>query len=160
MAGVTPSRLSVRVAVREAQRSMFSGIDEGEDFRDRRVCIRQMPHRVQTLGKYARAVKQLLVKGSYDRKAFAREFTALHADDVEALEACILAVGQPERDHVAANSADASDHHLRPDPRELMHRRQAADENKITDLTMAAQRRRGCENDIVTDDAVMTHMAA
>ena len=41
-----------------------------------------------------------------------------------------------------------------------MHRRQAADEDKIADLAMAAQRRRGREDDVVADLAVMTDMAA
>ena len=41
-----------------------------------------------------------------------------------------------------------------------MHGRQAADENKIADLGVAAERRRGRKNHVIADDAVMTDMAA
>ena len=72
----------------------------------------------------------------------------------------ILAVDEPERNHVAAHAADAADHHLRPDPGELVHRRQPADEDEIADLAMAAQRRRGREDHVIADVAVMADMAA
>src|SRR4029077_16685598 len=65
-----------------------------------------------------------------------------------------------ERNDVAANAADPTDHHLRPYPRELMHRRQSADEDEIADLAMAAKCRRGRENHVVADLAVVTDMAA
>src|SRR6201999_2611150 len=69
-----------------------------------------------------------------------------------------LAVHEPERNHVAAHAADAADHHLWSDPRELMHRGQPADENKIADLAMAAQGSRGREDHVVADLAVVTDM--
>src|SRR6202011_2126522 len=83
-----------------------------------------------------------------------------HADDVEAFETRILAVDEAERDHVAAHAADAADHHLRPDPGELMHRGQPADKDKIADLAVAAECRRGCEDDVVADLAVVADVAA
>src|SRR5207237_646709 len=85
---------------------------------------------------------------------------ALHADDIEAFEARILAIDQPERNDVAANAADPADHYLGTNPRELVHRRQSADEDEISDLAMAAKRGRGCENHIMADLAVMPDMAA
>src|SRR6202034_1823188 len=42
---------------------------------------------------------------------------------------------------------------------ELMHRRQAADINEISDLAMAAQSCRCCEDDIVANHAIMTDVA-
>ncbi len=117
-------------------------------------------HRVQPFGKDARSVEQLLIERPHRREALARELTPLHADDVEAFEARILAVHEPERNHVTAHAADAADHHLWPDPRELMHRRQAADENKIADLAVAAQGRRRREDHVVADLAVVTDMGA
>ena len=139
---------------------MLAVADEGEDFRDRGILGRQRLHRVQPFGKDAGAVKQLLIERAYGRQPLLGELAALHADDVEAFEAGILAVDEAERNDVAAHAADAADHHLRPDPRELMHRRQPADEDEIADLAMAAQRRRGREDHVVADLAIMTDMAA
>src|ERR1700730_17364130 len=53
----TPSSRLDAVFRRLAQLAMFSGIDEGQDFRDRWICSRQLPHRVQTFGKDAGAGK-------------------------------------------------------------------------------------------------------
>src|SRR5450756_914187 len=139
---------------------MFSGVDEVKDFRNRGVVTRKMPDLVQTLGKHARAVKQLLIKRSYRRKALTGELAAFHADDVEARQCRIRAARKRKRDHVAAHPGKRTDHHLRPHPAELMHRRQAADENMIADLDMAAERGRGRKDDVVADDAVVADMAA
>src|SRR5882762_10719930 len=122
---------------------MLSGIDESQDFRDGGIRTRQMPHLVQTFGKDPGAVKQLLIKRSYHREALAGELAAFHADDVETGERSKLAARKSERDYVAANAAEGADHHLCPHPGELMHGRQAADENEIADLAVAAQRCRG-----------------
>src|SRR5258708_17210162 len=105
-------------------------------------------------------MKQLLIERPYDGQSFARELATLHAHDVETLEAGILAVDEAERDHVAADAADAADHHLRPDPGELMHRGQPAYENKIADLAVATERGRGRKDHVIADLAVMTDMAA
>src|SRR4051794_28725675 len=105
-------------------------------------------------------MKQLLIERSYQSKPLAREFTALHADDVEAFEDGVLAIDEAERNDVAAHAADAADHHLRSDPGELMHRGQPADKNKIADLAVAAQGRRRRKDDVVADLAVVTDMAA
>src|SRR5258707_7064510 len=105
-------------------------------------------------------MKQLLIERPYDGQSFARELATLHAHDVETLEAGILAVDEAERDHVAADAADAADHHLRPDPGELMHRGQPAYENKIADLAVATERGRSRKDHVITDLAVMTDMAA
>src|SRR5882762_7584997 len=139
---------------------MLSGIDESQDFRDGGIRTRQMPHLVQTLGKDAGPVKQLLIKRSYHREALAGELAAFHADDVEADEACELAVRKAKRDHVAAHPGEPAHHHLRAHPAELMHRRQAADENKIADLGVATQRRRGGKSHVIPHDAVVTDVAA
>ena len=47
-----------------------------------------------------------------------------------------------------------------PIRRELMHRRQSADEDEIADLAMAAERGRGREDHVIADLAVVTDMAA
>src|SRR5439155_25452656 len=84
----------------------------------------------------------------------------LHADDVGDLETRILTVDEAERDHVAADAADAADHHLRPDPGELMHRGQPAYEDKIADLAVTTECGRSRKDHIIADLAVMTDMAA
>src|SRR5260370_19624122 len=145
---------------RQTQLAVFSGIDESQDFRNRGICTRQMPHLVQTLGKDAGAVKQLLIKRSYHREALTGELAAFHADGVEADESSIMAARKAKRDHVTAHTGERAHHHLRPDPAELMHRRQAANENKIADLGVAAQWRRGSKNHVIAHDAVVTHIAA
>ena len=78
----------------------------------------------------------------------------------EPFEARILAVDEAERDDVAAHAADAADHHLRSDPRELVHGRQAADEDEIADLAVAAERGGGCKDRVIADLAIMPDMAA
>jgi len=84
---------------------MPCGIDEGQDFRDRRICRPEVSHLVQTIGKDARAVKQLLIKRFYRRKAFERELAAFHADDVEARKTGVLATGKTKRNHVSTHTA-------------------------------------------------------
>src|SRR6266403_1380257 len=145
---------------RKAQRTMLAVGDEGQNFRDRGILGRQRLHLAQPFGENAWSVKQLLIERPYDGQTFARELATLHADDVETLEAGILAVDEAERDHVAADAADAADHHLRPDPGELMHCGQPAYENKIADLAVAAERGRGRKDNVIADFAVMTDMAA
>src|SRR6266702_3380479 len=88
---------------RKAQRTMLPVGDEGQNFRDRGVLGGQRLHLVQPFGKDAWSVKQLLIEGPYDCQSFAREIATLHADDVETLEAGILAVDEAERDHVVAD---------------------------------------------------------
>src|SRR6266699_3659399 len=114
-----PASMSGAAVSRKAQRTMLPVGDEGQNFRDRGVLGGQRLHLVQPFGKDAWSVKQLLIEGPYDCQSFARELATLHADDVETLEAGILAVDEAERDHVVADAADAADHHLRPDPGEL-----------------------------------------
>src|SRR5260370_12898765 len=145
---------------RKAQRTMLAVGDEGRNSRDRGILGRQRLHLAQPVGENAWAVKQLLIERPYDGQPFARELATLHADDVETLEAGILAVDEAERDHVAAHAADAADHHLRPDPGELMHRGQPAYKNKIADLAMAPEGSRGRKYHIVPHLAVITDVAA
>src|SRR4029077_1313449 len=117
---------------------MLALADEGKDFRDRRIVAGERLHRVEPLGEDAGSVEQLLVERTHLGQPLFSELAALHADDVEAFEAGILAVDEAERNDVPAHAADAADHHLRPDPRELVHGGQAADEDEIADLAMAA----------------------
>src|SRR4029077_6844368 len=98
-------------------------------------------HAGEPFGEHASSKKQLLIERANGGEPFAGELAPLHADDVEAFEDGILAVDEPERDDVATHAADAADHHLRPDPRELVHRGQPADEDEVADLAMAAKRR-------------------
>src|SRR5262245_43585503 len=140
-AAVPGSVRSAAAVGRQAQRTVFCFGDEGEDFRDRRILRCHRLHRLEAFGEDAWAVKQLLIESAHGGEALLGELAALHADDVEALERGILAVDHTERDDVAAHAADAADHHLRPDPGELVHRRQPADIDEITDLAVAAERR-------------------
>src|SRR5258707_13020948 len=150
-----------RAAVsRKAQRTMPAVGDEGQNFRDCGVLGRQGLPLAQPVGENSGSVKQLLIERPYDGQSFAGELAALHADDVETFEAGILAVDEAERDHVAADAADAANHHLRPDPGELMHCGQPAYENKIADLAVAAERGRSRKDNVIADFAVMTDMAA
>src|SRR5437667_6957725 len=145
---------------RKAQRTMLAVGDEGQNFRDRGVLGRQGLHLAQPLDENPGSMKQLLIERPYDGQSFARELATLHADDVETLETRVLTVDEAERDHVAADAADAADHHLRPDPGELMHRGQPAYENKIADHAVAAERGRGRKDHVIADLAVMTDMTA
>src|SRR4051794_23531318 len=144
MAAAIPSSVLVAVIGRKAQRAVLAVVDKGEDFRDRGILLRHWLYHLQSLGKNPRAMKQLLIKRPHSRQPVPGEVAAFHADDVETFEARILAVGEAEWNDIAAHAADAADHHLRSDPRELVHRRQAADENEIANLAVAAERRRRC----------------
>src|SRR6266853_995811 len=143
--------MSVAAVSRKAQRAMLAVGDERQNFRDRGVLGRQGLHLAQPVGENAGTVKQLLIEGPYDGEPLAREIATLHADDVETLEAGILAVDEAERDHVAADAADAADHHLRPDPGELMHCGQPPYENKIADLAVTTECGRSRKDHIVAD---------
>src|ERR1035438_10254316 len=153
---------SMRAAVvgRKTERAVLGVADKGEDFGDRGILSRHRLRLDQSFGEDTGAVKQLLIERSHGCKPFPGELAALHADDVEPFKACILAVDEAERNHVAAHAADPADHHLRPYPGELMHCRQSADEDEVADLAMAAEGRRGRENHIIADLAVMPDMAA
>ena len=59
----------VAVFHRLAQFAILSRIDESQNFRDRRIRVRQIPDLVQTLGKDAGTMKQLLIKRSYQSRA-------------------------------------------------------------------------------------------
>src|SRR5437588_1418441 len=139
MAAAVPSSLVVAVAGGQAQRAVLAGTDEAQDFRDRRILRGHRLHRDQPLGKDAGAEKQLLIERAHGSEPRLGELAPLHADDVETFEARVLTVDEAERNDVTAHAADAADHHLRPNPRELVHRRQPADEDEIADLAMAAK---------------------
>jgi len=62
MAAAFLSSMLVAVVGRKAQRAMLALADKGEDFRDRGIFRRLRLHRGQTLGKDARAMKQILIK--------------------------------------------------------------------------------------------------
>src|ERR1700749_5189144 len=94
----------------------------------------------EALGEDAAAAKQLLIKRVNGRQALFGELAPFHTNDIQAFEAGMQAADEAERNHVAAHAANAADHHLRSDPRELVHRRQPADEDEIADLAMAAER--------------------
>src|SRR5882757_791771 len=160
MAAAIPSSMLVAVGGGKTERAMLAFADEGEDFRDGRIFRGLRLHGGQTLGKNTGAMKQLLIERPHSGEALLGELAALHADDVEAFEARILAVDEAERNDVAAHAADAADHHLRPDPRELVHRRQPADEDEVADLAMTAERRRSREDHVIADLAVVPDMAA
>src|SRR6267142_7128756 len=160
MAAAIPSSMFVAVVGWKAQRAMLALADESENFRDRRILSRQRLRRIQPLGEDAGPVKQLLIERAHSGEPLLGELAALHADDVETFERSILAVDEAERNHVATHAADAADHHLRSDTRELMHGRQPADEDEIADLAMAAERRRRCENHVIADLAIVPDMAA
>src|SRR5690349_9441712 len=134
MAAAIPSSMLVAVVGGKAERTVLAFPDESKDFGDRRIRCGQRLHRAQPLGKDAGAVKKFLVERAYRGQPLLGELAALHADDVQSFEARILAVNKAEGNDVAAHAADAPDHHLRPDPRELMHGRQSADEDEIADL--------------------------
>src|SRR6266478_164449 len=87
--GILQSMFRAAVS-RKAQRTMPAVGDEGQNFRDCGVLGRQGLHLAQPLGENSGSVKQLLIERPYEGQSFARELAALHADDVEALEAGIL----------------------------------------------------------------------
>src|SRR5215208_8267656 len=160
MAAAIPLSLLAAVAGGKAERAMLALRDEGEDFSDRRILTGKLLHRSQPLGKDTGAVKQLLVERAHFRQPLLGELAALHADDVQPFEACILSVGQSEWNDIAAHAADAADHHLRSDPGELVHGRQPADENEIANLAVTAERGRSCKNHVIADLAIVPDMAA
>src|SRR5262245_2148443 len=125
---------------RQAKRAMLGFGNEGQNLRNRGIFRRHRLHGLQTLGKDAGAVKQLLIKRAHGGEALLGKLPALHADDVEALEHGMLAVDEAERNDVAAHAADAADHHLWPDPRELVDGRQPANIDEVADLAVAAER--------------------
>src|SRR3954470_12714190 len=132
--------------------------DEVEDFADRRIVTGERPRRLQAFGKGSGAMEEFLVERAHGHKPLLGELAPLHADQVEAFEHRILAVDQPIRDDVVAHAADTANHHIGADAGELMHCGQAADIDGVTDLAMAAERRRGCEDHVVADHAVMPDM--
>src|SRR5882757_8586697 len=156
----TPHSRPVAIFFRQTQRAVLVLRNECQNLRNRRVFAGHRLHALETQRKYAGAMKQLLIERANQCEPLAGELAALHADDVEALERRVLAVDQTKWNHVAADATDATDHHLRSDPRELVHRRKPADKNEIANLAMAAQRRRGREDDVIADLAVVTDMAA
>src|SRR5260370_37771324 len=159
-AGLGTAGVSAAPCRRQAQRTMPVGIDEGQDFRNRRIRLRPLPYLVQTLGKDAGAVKQLLIERPYHREALAGELAASHADNIEARETRVLATRKTKRDHVAAHAACGPDHGLKPDPDELMGGGEAAHKNKIADLAVTAERSLGCEDHVVADLTILAYMPA
>src|SRR5678815_3769744 len=77
----------------KTERPQLAALDEGEDFRDRGILARQRLHRSQPLGEDAGAVEQLLIERTHGCEPRLGELAAAHADDVEAFEHCVLAVG-------------------------------------------------------------------
>src|SRR6185369_4776214 len=75
-------------------------------------------------------------------------------------ERSILAVDEAERNDVATHAANPADHHLRSNPRELVHGGQPANEDEIADLAVTAERGGGCKNHVIADLAVVPDMAA
>src|SRR5271154_2569424 len=138
---------------------MLAGIDKGEDFGTRRIRYRKRLHHAQPFGKDSGSFKELLIERSDGGKPLTGKFPALHANDIETFKSRVLAVYQTVGNDVAANAADTADHGLRPNSRELMHGGQTADEDEVADLAVTAKRRGGGENDIVTDLAIVSHMA-
>src|SRR4051794_27171742 len=132
--------------------------DEVEDFGDRRIFTGERPRRLQAFGKGRGTMEKFLVERAYGRKPLLGEFAPLHTDQVEAFEHGILAVDEAERNDVVAHAAHAADHHIGTDAGELVNCGQAADIDGVTDLAMAAKRRRGCEDHVVADHAVMPDM--
>src|ERR1700722_18259886 len=118
-----PSSMPVTVIRGETQRTMLAVADKGQDFRNRRILGCERLPLVQPFGKNPGTMEEPLIERSHRGEPLPGEFAALHADDVETFEAGILSVDETERNDVAANAADAADHHLRPDPGELVHRR-------------------------------------
>src|SRR6185312_1519380 len=144
---------------RQAQGPKLAVLDEGENFFDRRIVSHHRLHAFQPLGEDARTMKELLVEPAHGRQALLGELPPLHADEVEAFQYGILTVDQSERNHIAADATDAANHHLRPNPRELVHGGHSADVDKIADLAMAAERGRGREDHVVADKTIMADMA-
>src|SRR6202048_3765749 len=82
---------------RLAQLPMLGGIDEGQDFRNRRLRSREMPDLIEAVGQCGGPVKQLLIERSHDREALAGEFPAFQADGIEARQRRERAARQRER---------------------------------------------------------------
>src|SRR3954452_12008065 len=97
-----------------------------------------MPYLAETLRKYPRAVKKLLIERAHRRDALAREFASLHSYDIKASQRSEATARKRKRDDVAANPGQPADHHLRTNPAELMHCGKTTDENKIADLALPA----------------------
>src|SRR6185437_768715 len=116
MALAAPPSGSVAVVSGQTKRPMLGVADEGQNLRDRRIFVCQRLHRGKPFCENARSMKQLLIERAHRSKPFTRELASFHTDDIEALEAGILAVDETERNHVAAHATDATNHHLRADP--------------------------------------------
>src|SRR6266567_2804724 len=114
---VTSKALSVMAASsmpaaavgRKTECAVLGVADKGEDLGDRRILSCHRLHLDQPFGEDAGPVKQLLIERAHRREPLFGEFAALHADDIEAFKARILAIDQPERNNVAANAADPAD---------------------------------------------------
>src|SRR5258708_27319660 len=122
----TPLSRPVAVFAGQAQRAVLGLANERQNLRNRRIFSCQMLHAVETLGKHPGTVEQLLIERAHGGKPLARTLSALQADDVEALETGVLAAAAAERNHIPALTAEASHHHLGPEPRALVHHRRAA----------------------------------
>src|SRR6185437_15296581 len=87
------------------------------------------------------------------------ELAAPHADDVEALQVPMLAVDEAIRDHITTNAGEPADHSLSADARKLMHGRETADIDVISDLAVPSERCRVGKDHVVADLAVVADMA-
>src|SRR5215472_623847 len=136
-----PSGSLLAATLRPAQRPVLAGANEGNDLHHGLVARELARRLLEPLGEMTGVEEEPLI-GTPDRlDALARELSPLEADEIEAFEARVVAVGEPERDDVAAHAADAADHRERSDAGKLMHRREPADHDAVADLDVAAERR-------------------
>ena len=88
----------------------------------------------------------------------ARETLALQPDDIQSAKIGAVADGHAERNEIGGNARHTADEGIGPDPHELMHGGQTADDRALADGDVAAQGRAVDQSDVVADLAIMGDM--
>src|SRR3546814_3044430 len=84
--------------------------------------------------------------------------TTLESDDIQAGQPCPVAHHRAVWNDVVFHARQAADHGMAPDPHELMHSRQPADDGEVVDDDMSGERGIVRHDDVIADDTVMRDM--
>jgi len=98
------------------------------------------------------------VGSSQGTASFTREAAPSEADGIQSVEDQRLACGQNIRWHILRHTKTATDHRMTANPDELMNRDDSSDHGKVFNGYMARHIDRIGENDIVSEDTVMSDM--
>src|SRR5207302_6573917 len=136
------------------------GPDKGDDVVDRADAAEALGHFCDPVVESAVGREQKLIGAAQGLDVLATEAAAVHADDVEPTEAGAVAHDLAIGNDVALDTGHTANHRMLPDPHELVHRREAAQEGIILDDHMAGQSRVVRHDDMVANLAIMCDVGA